>query len=105
MYEWKGCYSSEFVQRHAGNWYLFWYMVTASLALLPIYAAGLSSLNNLPVAAFSVSLLVVAVSCLIQQSNLSNTKKFMQDIVHSAPNNLSQQDDASSAAANFSPLN
>ena len=99
IYEWKGRYSNEFIQKYAGNWYFLWYMVTASLALLPVYASGLYSLNIFPVAAFSVSLLVVAVSCLVQQSNLSNTKKFMREIVHPSPNNLSQQDASSGAAA------
>lgn len=98
-YIWKGKYSKKFIRKYAGKWFFSWYVITASLAILPVYTKGTSVLASFPVTAFSASLFVVAVSCLIQQSNLSNAKKFMESIVYSEPNNLSQQDAASGTAA------
>lgn len=98
-YIWKGKYAKNYIRRYAGNWFFSWYVITASLAILPVYTKGISVFSSLPVTAFSLSLFVVAVSCLIQQSNLSNAKKFMEIFIYPEPNNLSQQDAASGASA------
>ncbi len=79
-YNWKGRYANTFIQKYASNWFFAWYMVTASLALLPVYLKGISFLGQLPVAAFTLSLLVVAISCLVQQSNFNTAKLFMKNI-------------------------
>jgi len=93
-YIWKGKYTKNYVRKYAGKWFFTWYVITASLAIFPVYTKGVAVLSSLPITVFSLSLFVVAVSCLIQQANLSYAKKFMEIIVYPEPNNLSQQDSA-----------
>ncbi len=98
-YEWKGRYARKFVRKYAGKWFLFCYMLTASLAILPVYVKGVASLGDLQIASFSVSLFIIAISSLVQQSNLNNTKIFMEELVYPIPKKLSKQDTEIGAAA------
>ncbi|HCS27798.1 MAG TPA: hypothetical protein DIW43_10105 [Spongiibacteraceae bacterium] len=80
QYSWKGKYGRPFIRKHAGKWFFACYMVTAILALLPVYLIGLELLASIPTVAYSVSLLVVAISCLSQQSDLETAISFMSSI-------------------------
>jgi len=76
-YWWKGRFNSKFSQEHAAKWYYFWYMVTAFLGLIPVYIKGLSALGQLPIFAFSGSLLLIAIMCLFAAENYKAAKRFM----------------------------
>lgn len=76
-YRWKGRFNSKFAQKHAAKWYYFWYMVTAFLGLIPVYIKGISALGELPIFAFSGSLLLIAIMCLFAAENYNAAKRFM----------------------------
>lgn len=79
-YNWTKKYSNVFVQKHASSFFLFCYIVTASLALMPIYIQGISMLANLPIFTFTLSLFVVAIFSLVQHSNFDIAMRFMENI-------------------------
>jgi len=79
-YSWKKKYDKDIVRKYASTWFLICYIVTASLALIPIYIQGISILSDLSVVTFVISLFVVAVSSLVQHSNFDTAKKFMENI-------------------------
>lgn len=86
-YVWKGKYENNYVRKYAGKLFFTLYIITGSLALLPVYINGISIFSKLPATAFSSSLFVVAVSCLIKQSNFNASKKFMRIISYKNPEN------------------
>lgn len=81
IYEWKNKWINDFTKKYMGAALFFLYMITASLAMIPIYIQGVSLYENFSVLIYSASLIVAAISCLIQQANFNNAKKFMATIV------------------------
>lgn len=76
-YRWKGRLKSNFVKKHGVKWYTFWYFITASLGFIPVYTRGISALGELSMVAFSGSLLLIAIMCLVSAENFKAAKKFM----------------------------
>ena len=79
-YNWTEKYSNVFVRKHASIFFLICYIVTASLALMPIYIQGMSILANLPVFTFTLSLFVISIFSLVQHSNFDIAIGFMESI-------------------------
>lgn len=81
QYDWTKRYTKDIVQKHADKWFLFCYILTASLALFPIfYTKETSLLTNIPTLLYILSLMVIAISSLVQHSNFGFAKQFMKDI-------------------------
>jgi len=81
QYDWTKRYSKDIVQKHASKWFLICYILTASLALFPIfYTKETSLLTNIPNFLYILSLLVIAISSLVQHSNFDFATQFMKDI-------------------------
>tara|TARA_B100002003_G_scaffold35826_1_gene31215 strand:+ start:5599 stop:6162 length:564 start_codon:yes stop_codon:yes gene_type:complete len=76
-YRWKGRFKSRFAQKHGVKWYYFWYFITAFFGLIPVYIKGISALGELPMIAFSGSLLLIAIMCLVAAENFKAAKKLM----------------------------
>lgn len=87
-YVWKEKYAKEGARARVGNWFLFWYVVTASLAFFPFYFKSILALSGAPVTIFSLSFLVIAISCLIQHFNVSSAKTFMDNVTYPEPNGI-----------------
>lgn len=76
-YSWKGVFRRTFIRKHALKWYFFWYAVTASLALTPIYIKGFSALSDWAIVMFSGSLFLLAVMCLFSAENFKSATRLM----------------------------
>ena len=83
-YEWRGKYASNFIRKYTSGALFTFYMITASLAITPIYLKGISSLGDFSVLIYSLSLIVTAISCLIHRTNFNNAKKFMDTVARRA---------------------
>lgn len=81
-YRWKGKYSTPLIRKHTGKWYFSWYLITASIAISPLYIKGISNLITLPIPVIATPLFLIAIYCLLQQSNFYNTLKFMDTLVY-----------------------
>ena len=81
IYTWKNKWINDFTKKHMSAALFILYIITASLAMIPIYIQGVSLYENFSVLIYSASLIVAAISCLIQQANFNNAKKFMATIV------------------------
>ncbi|MBL0568643.1 hypothetical protein JD505_05020 [Aeromonas hydrophila] len=90
-YIWKGKYKNKYIRKYAGKLFFFLYLITASLAIGPIYLKGIYIFSSFSITAFSLSLFIVAISCLVQNVNLDSSKRFMNGLVYSAPNKLRKQ--------------
>ncbi|WP_158681737.1 hypothetical protein [Microbulbifer pacificus] len=98
-YEWKGVYRYNFARVVASKWFFAWYVVTASLALTPIFINGFASYSDTPVTIFSASLFVIAVSCLIRHSNFKKSVSFMSGFKIREPHCSTQLDTNAKGAA------
>ena len=76
-YSWKGLYSRAFVRKNATKWYYSWYAISAFLGITPIYVKGMSALGELPILAFSGSLILISIMCLSSAENYKKAERFM----------------------------
>lgn len=76
-YNWKGIYRRDFSRKYAIKWYYFWYVATALIGLIPIYTKGSAALAEIPMVAFSGSLLTIAVMCLFSAEKYKSAQKIM----------------------------
>lgn len=87
-YAWKSKWINDFTKKYMSAALFILYMITASLAMIPIYIQGVSLYENFSVLIYSASLIVAAISCLIQQANFNNAKKFMATIEQDNPQQI-----------------
>lgn len=84
-YRWKGRYKKAIVRKYAVSWYYTWYVILAMVGLVPVFMEGIASaLNEVPIMAFSSSLVLVAIMCLISAEKYKSAQRFMEKFGSSA---------------------
>ncbi|MBW3227744.1 hypothetical protein [Marinobacter adhaerens] len=78
-YRWKGRYEKPIVRTCAVAWYYIWYVILAMVGIVPVFMKGIaSSLDEVPIVAFSGSLILVAIMCLISAEKYKSARRFME---------------------------
>lgn len=77
VYFWKWIFKSQTIRNIAPLWYIGFYCIFASIALLPIYTKAIDGFDGIPLVAFSLSMGIIAIACLISHADFKFAKELM----------------------------